>query len=105
MVFSLRANIKLILRRVYKHVRRNLCCESMVYLKGHVNNNSNMAWSADNPSLIHAVFLHHNQVGLWCALSAARIIGTLFFSGTINPERYIVKLIVLSLENLNWKFK
>jgi len=30
----------------------------------------------------------HDKVGVWCALSATRIIGTILFLDTINSEGY-----------------
>jgi hypothetical protein len=38
---------------------------------------------------IHKVLLHPVKVGVWCAVSARRIVGPVFFHETINCERYV----------------
>jgi hypothetical protein len=46
-------------------------------------------WSTENPHAVHEVPLHDLKVGVWCAISARRIIGPVFFHETINSERYV----------------
>jgi hypothetical protein len=50
---------------------------------------NNRYWSAENPHSIHEVPLHDVKIGVWCAISAHRIIGPVFFQETINSERYV----------------
>jgi hypothetical protein len=39
--------------------------------------------------LTHKVLLLPVKVGVWCAVSARRIVGPVFFNETINCERYV----------------
>ena len=38
---------------------------------------------------MHERPLHSTKIGVWCALSRQIIIGPIFFSETVNSERYI----------------
>jgi len=35
---------------------------------------------------MHKVHLHNIEVGVWCAVSASRIMRLIFFSDTVNTE-------------------
>jgi hypothetical protein len=50
---------------------------------------NNRYWSSWNPHLIHNVPLHPVKVSVWCAVSARRIVGPVFFNETINYKRYV----------------
>jgi hypothetical protein len=52
-----------------------------------MNTQNNRYWSSQNPHLTHEVLLHPVKVGVWCAVSAGRIVGSVFFNETINCER------------------
>jgi hypothetical protein len=58
-------------------------------LQGYINTQKNNYWSSQNPHLTHKVPLHPAKVGVWCILSARKIVGPVFFNETINCERYV----------------
>lgn len=62
--------------------------EAWFHLNGHVASQNNRYWSTENPHLIHEIPLHDAKVGVWCAITAQRIIGPIFFNETVNSERY-----------------
>ena len=45
----------------------------------HKTLKNNRNWSAENPMLIHKAPLHYVTVGVWCAMSATRILDPLRF--------------------------
>jgi len=63
--------------------------EAWFHLSGYVNSQNSRYWSATNPHQLHETPLHDLKVGVWCALSANRIIGPIFFNWTINSQRYV----------------
>jgi hypothetical protein len=54
-----------------------------------VNSQNNRYWSAENPRLIHELPLHDERIGAWCAISACRIIGPIFYDSAVNAARYM----------------
>jgi hypothetical protein len=48
-----------------------------------------MYWSSINQRQTFEVPLHDQKIGVWCARTASRIVGPLFFENTINSERYV----------------
>jgi hypothetical protein len=62
--------------------------EARFHLSGYMNSQNNSYWSAENPHSIHEAPLHDVKIGVWCAISAHRIIGPVFFQETINSKRY-----------------
>jgi hypothetical protein len=53
--------------------------EARFYLSGHVHRENKIYWATDNTSLIHKVPLHEIKPGVWCAISATRILGPTSF--------------------------
>jgi hypothetical protein len=51
-----------------------------------VNSQNNQYLSAENPRFIP---LHDKRIGVWCAISAHRITGLIFFDDTVNAARYV----------------
>jgi hypothetical protein len=49
-------------------------------------------WSADKHRFIQVVLLFDCKVGIWCAVSATRIIGPIFLDA-VNSERYHSQII------------
>jgi hypothetical protein len=45
--------------------------------------------SSQNPHPTREVLLHPVKIGVWCTLSARRIVGPVFFNETLNCERYV----------------
>jgi hypothetical protein len=62
--------------------------EARFYLQGYINTQNNRYWNSQNSHLTHAVQLHPLKVGLWCAVSARRIVVPVFYQ-KINCERYV----------------
>jgi hypothetical protein len=62
--------------------------EAWFHLQGYINmKKKNCYWSLQNPQLTHETPLHPVKVGVWCALSARRTVGPVFFKETINCDR------------------
>jgi hypothetical protein len=45
--------------------------------------------SAENPRFVQEFPLHDEKIGVWCAISARRIIGPIFYDDTFNSARYM----------------
>jgi hypothetical protein len=56
--------------------------EAWFHLHGIINTQNNCYWSSQNPHLTHEVTLHPVKVGVWCAISARKIVGPMFFNET-----------------------
>jgi hypothetical protein len=63
--------------------------EAWFSLCGEVNFWNNQYWSAENPKFIHKLPFHDERIGVWCAISAYRIIGPIFYDDTVNAARYV----------------
>jgi hypothetical protein len=59
------------------------------HLQGDINMQNNRYWSPKKPHITHEAPLYPVKVGVWCAVSARRIVGPEFFKETINCERYV----------------
>ena len=68
--------------------------EAHFSLNGYVNKQNCRIWAAENPKAVHTVALHPDKVTVWCAFSAAGVIGPYFFENengqrvTVNGNRY-----------------
>lgn len=67
--------------------------ESYFYLSGYVNKQVMRMWSENNPNFHSEAPLHSPKIGVWVAMSRRRVIGPIFFQGTINAERYINQIL------------
>jgi hypothetical protein len=63
--------------------------EAWFHLSGYINAQNNRYWSSINPRQTFEVPLHDQKVGVWCAITASRIEGPIFFENTINSKRYV----------------
>jgi hypothetical protein len=63
--------------------------EVWFHLQGYINTQNNHYRNSQNPHRNHEALLHPVKVGVWCAVSARRIVGPVFFNETINCERYV----------------
>ena len=75
--------------------------EAWFHLSGYVNSQNSRYWASENPHQYHETPLHSQKIGVWCAMSRRRIIGPLFFTETINSERYLDLIIDPFLAQLN----
>jgi hypothetical protein len=63
--------------------------EAWFSLRGEVNSRNNRYWSAENPGIVHELPLYDETIGVWCAMSARRVIGPIFYDYTVNAVRYV----------------
>jgi hypothetical protein len=54
--------------------------EAWFHLQRYINMENNRYWRSQNPHLIHEVPHHLVKVGVWCAVSARRIVGPVFLT-------------------------
>ena len=62
--------------------------EAWFHLSGYVNSQNSRHWAIENPHVIHESPLHPVKIGVWCAISAQRIVGPIFFNQTVNTAQY-----------------
>jgi hypothetical protein len=62
--------------------------EAWFHLQGFVNMQNNHYRSSQNPHLTRVVLLHPVKDGVWCAVSARRIVVPVFFNETIAKDIY-----------------
>jgi hypothetical protein len=62
--------------------------EAWFHLCGYVNSQNTRIWAAQNPHAIHEAPMHPVKVGVWCAISAGRIVAPISFDGTVNTAEY-----------------
>jgi hypothetical protein len=63
--------------------------DALFHLSGYINAQNNGYWSSINPRQMFEVPLHDQKIGVWCAITASRIVGPIFFENAINSERYV----------------
>jgi hypothetical protein len=62
--------------------------EAWFHLSGYVNSQNSRYWATESPHELHEQPLH----GVWCGVSATRIIGPIFFDSTVNTDVYLTIL-------------
>lgn len=62
--------------------------EAWFHLSGHINSQNVRYWSSENPHAFTETSLHPIKVGVWVAMSRARIIGPIFFDETVTGDLY-----------------
>jgi hypothetical protein len=63
--------------------------EAWFHLSGYVNSQNSRYWATENPNELHEQPLHDQKIGVWCGVSATRIIGPIFFDSTVNTDVYL----------------
>ncbi|RZC38699.1 hypothetical protein BDFB_007669, partial [Asbolus verrucosus] len=58
-----------------------------------VNSQNTRIWSTKNPHESIAVGLQPIKIGVWAGFNRRRIIGPIFFQGTINTQRYRIEIL------------
>jgi hypothetical protein len=53
--------------------------EAWFHLSGYINAQNNGYWSSIKPKQTFEVPLHDQKIGVWCAITASRIVGPIFF--------------------------
>jgi hypothetical protein len=53
--------------------------EAWFHLSGYINVQNNRYWSSINPRQTFEVPLHDQKIGVWCVITASRIVGPIFF--------------------------
>jgi hypothetical protein len=67
--------------------------EAWFHLNGYINAQNKRYWSSINPKQTFDVPLHDQKICVWCAITASRIVGPIFFENTINSERYVTDIL------------
>jgi hypothetical protein len=62
--------------------------EAWFHLSGYVNSQNMRIWASENPHAFNETPIHPQKVGVWCAISAQRVNGPIFFEQTVNSEVY-----------------
>jgi hypothetical protein len=57
--------------------------EAWFHLSGYINAQNNRYWSSINPRQTFEVPLHDQKIGVWCAITASRIVGPVFFKALL----------------------
>jgi hypothetical protein len=74
--------------------------EAWLHVSGNVNAQNSRTWDTENPHVLHQRPLHDIKVGVWCAVSAQRVIGPIFFGDTVNFDRYVSDILELFFQEL-----
>lgn len=67
--------------------------EAWFHLSGYMNSQNSRMWNTENPFCIHEEPLHSAKIGVWIGISRRRIVGPIFFNGTINAQRYCTDIL------------
>jgi hypothetical protein len=57
--------------------------------RGYVNSQSTRIRSDRNPHAVHQIPLRDIKIGVWCAVSARRIISPIFYHETLNLDQCV----------------
>jgi hypothetical protein len=59
------------------------------HLSSYVNSQNIIIWSDENPHAVDQILLHDIKIGVWCAVSARRIISPVFYHEIVDSDQYI----------------
>jgi hypothetical protein len=62
--------------------------EAYFHLLGYINSQNSRVRCAHNPHVFHESPLHDEKIGVWVGISCRRIVRPIFFSETLNSQRY-----------------
>jgi hypothetical protein len=74
--------------------------EAWFHLSGYINAQNNRYWSNINPSQTFEVPFHDQNIDVWCAITASRIVEPIFFENTINSEWYVIDILRPFLDSI-----
>jgi hypothetical protein len=74
--------------------------EAYFHLTGYVNSQNARFWSDENPHAVLHIPLHDIKIGVWCAVSARRIIGPIFYHEIVNSDWYVRNILKPCFEQL-----
>jgi hypothetical protein len=77
--------------------------EAWFHVSGYVNAQNSRIWDTKNPHVLHQRPLHDIKVGVWCAVSAWRVIGPIFFEDAVNSDRYVSDILEPFFQELTEK--
>ena len=66
--------------------------EAAFKLSRHANRHNCVYWSDKNPHFTIATELNQPGIIVWAGILSARIVGPVFFEGTVSGEKYLEKL-------------
>lgn len=62
--------------------------EAWFHVSGYINSQNMRMWCAENPHIFRENPLHPLKIGVWVAVSRRRLVGPIFFDGTVTAQRY-----------------
>jgi hypothetical protein len=74
--------------------------EAYFHVTGYVDSQNRRIWSDENPHTVHQIPLHDRKFAVWCALSARRVICTIFYHETVNSGRCVRDILEPFFEQL-----
>jgi hypothetical protein len=94
-----------------KYVRNRLVDRQLLFitdeaysrLSGYVSSQKTRIWSDENPYAVQQIPLHSIKTPVWCAVSATRIIGPVFYHETMNSDWYISNIYILQPFSNRWR--
>lgn len=75
--------------------------EAWCHVSGYINSQNMRMWAADNPHFYRETPLHPLKIGVWIGLSRRRLIGPIFFNGTLTARRYREEILQLFVNELH----
>jgi hypothetical protein len=62
-------------------------------VSGYVNSQNNRYWISENPHGLILLPFYNWKIGVWCVISTDRIIGPIFYEGTLDAQWYINEIL------------
>ena len=75
--------------------------EAWFHLSGYVNSQNMRMWSAENPHFFVETPLHPQKIGVWVGLSRRRLVGPIFFNGTLTAQRYREEILNVFIQQMH----
>jgi hypothetical protein len=62
--------------------------EAYFHMSGYINSQNSHVWCVHNPHAFHESLLYDDKIGVWVGMSRRCIVRPIFFSETLNSQRY-----------------